>query len=97
LVENLIKNNNSLKSSVEKKFIFDKKSDLVFEPNKRYRYERIDKEELERKTPTNFCEGAVLTDRVNNYFNEINDNGGFALGFNIKSDAGQFTHKVKKK
>tara|TARA_R110002012_G_scaffold4356_8_gene20104 strand:+ start:5534 stop:7909 length:2376 start_codon:yes stop_codon:yes gene_type:complete len=90
MVENLIKNNNSLKSSVEKKFIFDKKSDLVFEPNKRYRYERINKEELERKTPTNFCEGAVLTDRVNNYFNEINDNGGFALGFDIKSDAGQF-------
>ena len=91
LVENLIMNNSSLKTSVEKKYAFDKKSDLVFQPNKRYRYERIQKDELERRAPTNFCEGAILTDRINNYFNEINKNGGFALGFNIKSDAGQFT------
>ena len=41
LVENLIMNNSSLKTSVEKKYIFDKKSDFVFQPNKRYRYERI--------------------------------------------------------
>ena len=96
LVENLIKNNSSLKTSIEKKVIFDKKSDLVFQPNKRYRYERIKKDELERKKPTNFCEGAVLTDRINNYFNEINKNGGFALGFNIKSDAGQFTIRSRR-
>ena len=49
LVENLIMNNSSLKTSVEKKYIFDKKSDFVFQPNKRYRYERIKKDELERK------------------------------------------------
>ena len=96
LVENLIMNNSSLKTSVEKKYIFDKKSDFVFQPNKRYRYERIKKDELERKQPTNFCEGAVLTDRINNYFNEINKNGGFALGFNIKSDAGQFVIRSRR-
>tara|TARA_R110002020_G_scaffold137796_5_gene307394 strand:- start:10237 stop:12609 length:2373 start_codon:yes stop_codon:yes gene_type:complete len=96
LVENLIMNNSSLKTSVEKKHMFDKKSDLVFQPNKRYRYERISKDELERRAPTNFCEGAVLTDRINNYFNAINKNGGFALGFNIKSDAGQFTIRSRR-
>ena len=96
LVEELIKNNNKLKTSVEKKYIFDKKSDLVFAPNTRYRYERIQKDELERRRPTNFCEGAELTDRVNNYFTKINDNGGFALGFNIKSNTSAFTIRSKR-
>ena len=96
LVEELIQNNSTLKTSVEKKYIFDKKSDLIFEPNTRYRYERLDKDELERRRPVNFCEGAELTDRVNNYFRVINDNGGFALGFNIKSNSSAFTIRSKR-
>tara|TARA_R100001594_G_scaffold24155_2_gene47321 strand:- start:19362 stop:21749 length:2388 start_codon:yes stop_codon:yes gene_type:complete len=96
LVEELIQNNSTLKTSVEKKYIFDKKSDLVFEPNTRYRYERLDKDELEKRRPVNFCEGAELTDRVNNYFRVINDNGGFALGFNIKSNSSAFTIRSKR-
>jgi hypothetical protein len=95
LVEELIQNNSALKTSVEKKCLFDKKSDLVFEPNTRYRYERLDRDELERRKPANFCEGAELTDRVNNYFRLINDNGGFGLGFNIKSNSSAFTIRSK--
>lgn len=96
LIEDLIRNNSSLTSSIKKKHIFDKKSDLIFEANKRYRYERISKEELERTETTNFCEGAVLREQVNNYFNVINDNGGFALGFNIMSNAGDFTVRSRR-
>lgn len=96
LIEDLIRNNSSLTSSIKKKHIFDKKSDLIFEANKRYRYERISKEELERRETINFCEGVVLREQVNNYFNVINDNGGFALGFNIMSNAGDFTVRSRR-
>lgn len=96
LVEDLIRNNSSLTSSIKKKHIFDKKSDLVFEANKRYRYERISKVELERRETINFCEGVVLREQVNNYFKVINDNGGFALGFNILSNAGNFTIRSRR-
>ena len=96
LVEELIRGNSSLTSSIKKKHYFDKKSDLVFEPNKRYRYERLDKEELETKRPTNFCEGVVLREMVNNYFTVINDNGGFALGFNIKSNTDEFVIRTQR-
>jgi hypothetical protein len=96
LIEELIQNSSTLKTSVEQRYIFDKKSDLVFEPNTRYRYERLDKDELEKRRPVNFCEGAELTDRVNNYFNVINDTGGFALGFNIKSNSSAFTIRSKR-
>ena len=96
LVEELIRGNSSLTSSIKQKHYFDKKSDLLFEPNKRYRYERIDKEELETKRPINFCEGVVLREMVNNYFTLINDNGGFALGFNIKSNTDEFTIRSRR-
>ena len=96
LVENLLRGNSTLQTSVEKKYVFDKKSDLVFEPDKRYRYERINKDDLKRTEPTNFCEGAVLREQVNNYFNVINDNGGFALGFNVKSNTGPFTIRSRR-
>tara|TARA_R100001015_G_C4635208_1_gene204019 strand:+ start:7507 stop:9897 length:2391 start_codon:yes stop_codon:yes gene_type:complete len=92
-VENLIASNSTLKSSIEKKLYLDKKSDLVFEPNKRYKYVRISEDDFIKKSPTNFCDTAQINGKVNNYFNTINDNGGFGLGFTLQNDAGDFSIK----
>ena len=89
-VENLIATNSTLKSSVEKKLYLDKKSDLVFEPNKRYKYVRISEDDFIKKSPTNFCDTAQINGKVNNYYKTINDNGGFGLGFTIQNDVGDF-------
>ena len=90
-VENLIRSNSTTKSSVEKKLYLDKKSDLTFEPNKRYKYVRITKNDFIRESPTNFCKTAKINNRINNYFKTINENGGFALGFSLQNDAGDFS------
>jgi hypothetical protein len=92
-VENLIASNSSLKTSVQNKLYLDKKSDLTFEPQKRYKYVRISKEDYLQKQPTNFCGTARINKKVNNYFKTINDNGGFSLGFTVQNDAGNFIVK----
>ena len=89
-VENLIMTNSSLKTSVTEKYYFDKKSDLVFEPSKRYKYVRVAKQNFTRKSPTNFCETSVVDRKINNYFSTINKNGGFGLGFTIQNDTNDF-------
>tara|TARA_R100000908_G_C3752876_1_gene147325 strand:+ start:675 stop:3014 length:2340 start_codon:yes stop_codon:yes gene_type:complete len=90
-VEKLLKNNSTLKESVKKKLYFDKKSDLTFEPQKRYKYIRVSRNDFLRESPTNFCKTARVNNRVNNYFNSINENGGFSLGFTYQNEAGDFT------
>jgi hypothetical protein len=90
-VESLIMNNSNLKSSVTKKLYLDKKSDLIFEPNKRYKYVRVSKNDFLRESPTNFCKTARVNNKVNNYFKSINENGGFSLGFTLQNDAGDFS------
>ena len=92
-VENLIATNSTLKSSVEKKLYLDKKSDLVFEPKKRYKYVRISEDDFIKKSPTNFCDTAQINGKVNNYYKTININGGFGLGFTIQNDVGNFVVK----
>jgi hypothetical protein len=69
----------------------DKKSDLVFEPQKRYKYRRISEGDFIRKSPTNYCETVKIGNKINNYFSTINKNGGFGLGFSILNEAGNFT------
>jgi|TARA_R110001583_G_scaffold46172_6_gene145113 hypothetical protein len=90
-VENLIMTNSGLKTSVTNEYFMDKKSDLTFEPQKRYKYERVKKLDFVSKSPTNFCEAASIGKKVTNYFNTINTNGGFGLGFTIQNNAGNFT------
>ena len=89
-VENIVRNNATLKNSVKKKLYFDKKSDLTFEPQKRYKYVRVQRKDFLRESPTNFCDTARINNRVNNYFNTINENGGFSLGFTYQNEAGDF-------
>jgi len=90
-VEKLLRDNSTLRDSVKKKLYFDKKSDLTFEPQKRYKYVRVSRDDFLRESPTNFCTTARINNRVNNYFNTINENGGFSLGFTYQNDAGDFT------
>ena len=92
-VENLIATNSTLKSSVTNKLYLDKKSDLVFEPKKRYKYVRISEDDFIKKSPTNFCDTAQINGKVNNYYKTINNNGGFGLGFTVQNDAGNFVVK----
>ena len=89
-VENLIRSNSSLKTSVTQKLFMDKKSDLVFEPQTRYKYRRISKGDFIKKSPTNYCETVKINNKINNYFSTINKNGGFGLGFSILNEAGNF-------
>jgi hypothetical protein len=89
-VEDLIMTNTALKSSVTKRHYFDKKSDLIFEPSKRYKYIRISKIDFVTKIPTNFCATSIIDRKVNNYFSTINKNGGFGLGFTIQNDTDNF-------
>jgi len=89
-VENLIRSNVSLKTSVTDKLFMDKKSDLVFEPQTRYKYRRISEDDFIAKSPTNYCETVKINNKINNYFSTINKNGGFGLGFSILNDGGDF-------
>jgi len=93
VVENLILTNSNLKTSVTKTQYFDKKSDLIFEINKRYKYERITKEAISAKLPTNFCGAKKLREDISNYFIDINNKGGFAIGFNIQNNTKNFSIK----
>ena len=90
-VEDLIMNNSGLKTSVTNKLFMDKKSDLTFEPQKRYKYERVQKLDFIAKSPTNFCVESSVNKKVTNYFNAINTNGGFGLGFTIQNGTSPFT------
>ena len=95
-VENLIMSNSSLKTSVTNKLFMDKKSDLVFEPQTRYKYRRITQEDFVQKSPTNYCETVKINNKINNYFSTINKNGGFGLGFSILNDSRDFSIKSER-
>ena len=89
IIENLLITNSGIKDSVIDKNFFDKKSDFLFEINKRYKYQRVKKEDFTSSIPDNVFTGpSFRTNR--NYFKTINSNGGFALGFTIQAAADDF-------
>ena len=82
VIEALIMANSSLKTSISNKKFFDKTSDLTFEPNKRYTYERISPTLFDSPDPTsNYCGWSTL-----NYFKEINTQGKLSFGFYFNGD-----------
>jgi hypothetical protein len=89
-IENLIYTNTDILESVEYNKIFDKKSDLIFEPNQNYEYVRIDDNIL-----------AALSSRIHtinpvtdlNYFKSVNKTGELALAFSF--DGGDTSWTVK--
>jgi hypothetical protein len=77
---------------------FDKKSDLTFEPNTKYRYDRIGKYENILKG-IDFCEKYYDEDipidgaksRLYNYYREINESGHLILAFKFIGEGQDFT------
>ena len=53
VIENLLATNSGLKDSVISRNFFDKKSDFLFEINKRYKYQRVKKEDFVSNLPNN--------------------------------------------
>ena len=88
-IESLISGNTTLRNSVKKKQYFDKKSDLLFEPNISYRYHR--------GTPVNvvesitFCDDKSYKSQVPFYYKDINTSGGFALAFSFNANDEDFS------
>ena len=92
-IESLILKNTTLNAAVLAKNFFDKKSDLVFVPNRTYRYDRVQLDNFNFLVPVNYCSliscsAASCNNNINtsnkkifNYFNTINDNGEFTIGF----------------
>ena len=75
-IEQLLQGNISLRDDVEVKKVFDKLSDMVFEPNRVYVYDRISTTVLPSLTSNiNYCFNNL------NYFNMINDEQKFSVGF----------------
>ena len=84
-IQNLLITNSGIKNSVINRLYFDKKSDFIFETNKRYKYERIKKEDFAKTLPPNFFDKPTTQS-----FIDINKNGGFALGFTIDNNSDDF-------
>jgi hypothetical protein len=82
-IENLIKNNSNYTSSVDEVKFFDKISDLVFEPDNTYLYERINTTTFPTiSSKVNVCDTYSKT-YPNNYFKTINKSGEFFICFNF--------------
>lgn len=81
LIEQMIRNNASLSASIQIQKFFDKISDLAFEPDQKYRYERVKTEDLSVSSLLNSLSSKSIDGTVINYFKEINNSGKFTFGF----------------
>ena len=76
-IEDIINSNSSISDKVDDFKFFDKLSDLVFKPNKKYIYERVSftKEASEEIT---YC-NTLVSNKPSNYFKKINESGKFTF------------------
>ena len=81
LIEKVINDNSEIKSSIKKRYFFDKRSDLTFEAKKNYKYERLTVAEVKEGLRVTFCDLPKAERETPAYFKEINENGGYALAF----------------
>lgn len=92
-IESIITNNSSLSSKISKTVIFDKKSDLSFKPNQKYKYYRFANESLfDVISSTNSIACGVNT-IPSNYYSSINDSGKLTISFYFKGDDPEWTIK----
>lgn len=88
-IEQLIQNNSTLKNQVIKNKIFDKKSDMVFEPNQTYVYERLIQNNADSLQNTNYTYCDTVYPTINYpaaYYNEINESSKITLSFFFNGD-----------
>lgn len=76
-IEQIVFNNSSNITTVANSLFFDKLSDLVFTPNTKYIYERVDLNNLD------FLSNNIAYSRDPGYYSQINRNNGFVLAFNL--------------
>lgn len=85
-MEQLLLNDSELKSDVEIEKVFDKLSDMTFEPNTSYIYERISTSNLPSLTGfAKYCTNNT------NYFEQINETQQFAVGFYFSGNNDDWT------
>jgi len=90
-IENLIKNNSTLQTEIGKQKIFDKISDLVFEPNQTYIYERVSTSLFASPVSAiNYC-NSVSPTYPKNYFKDLNVAGKFTYSTFFKGDTTSWT------
>ena len=85
-IESLITSNSELSASVPTNKIFDKKSDLVFEVNAQYAYERLASIDAPLTNVIDACNSSTL-----DYHKDINDAGEITLSFYFKGDDTNWT------
>jgi hypothetical protein len=97
VVEKLVAGNSSIQDSLSSFTVFDKKSDMLFVPNGKYTYERIQVEvntdDLVVITP---CQSLTTTGNNINYFKQLNDAGKFTVKFYFEGDGQNWTFKSKR-
>lgn len=76
-IEQIVFNNATNTSTVADNLFFDKLSDLVFTPDTKYIYERVDLEKLP------FLSYNIADTGSTGYYLDINRNSGFVLAFNL--------------
>lgn len=81
-VEELVAVNTSTQNSLSSFLVFDKKSDMLFVPNGKYTYERIQANEpIDDPVVITPCQSLQTTGNNINYFKQLNDVGKFTVKF----------------
>jgi hypothetical protein len=97
VVEKLVTNNTLIRDSLSSFTVFDKKSDMLFIPNGKYTYDRI-----QAKATTNDpvvitpCQSLTTTGNNINYFKQLNDAGKFTVKFYFEGDEQNWEFKSKR-
>jgi len=93
LIEQLVKNNTSIKDSLSSFGVFDKKSDLVIEPNDEFIYDRIGA--FESIADYDFLGDALNFCDIDNldYFEKVNESGQLTLFLNFDGDLSTWIFK----
>lgn len=76
-IEDYIESNSSISNGVDNFKFFDKKSDLIFKPNKKYIYERVSFKKEATQAIT-YC-NTFISNKPSNYFKTINESGKFTF------------------
>lgn len=87
IVEKLVVGNALIQDSLSSFKVFDKKSDMLFVPNGKYTYERIQAEEpVDDPVVISPCQSLEATGNNINYFKQLNDAGKFTVKFYFEGD-----------
>jgi hypothetical protein len=96
-VEKLVAENASIQESLSSFKVFDKKSDMLFVPNGKYTYERLQlKATTDEPAVITPCQSLTTTGNNINYFKQLNDAGKFTVKFYFEGDEQDWKFKSKR-